>query len=52
MPLFLSGLKLLSDFNSWDLVDGCCGEFFIKIPFAFEKAIEWSSRINEYEKRA
>lgn len=52
MTLFLSGSKLLSDFNSWDLVDGCCGELFVNTPFAFEKAIEWSSRINEYEKRA
>jgi 3-methyladenine DNA glycosylase AlkD len=44
--------KWVKDFNSWDIVDGCCGTLFDKTPLAFEKAIEWSSRNNEFEKRA
>jgi 3-methyladenine DNA glycosylase AlkD len=40
------------DFDSWDVVDGSCGNLFDKTPFAFEKALEWSKREAEYEKRA
>lgn len=40
------------DFDSWDVVDGSCGNLFDKTPFAFEKAMEWSKREAEYEKRA
>ena len=40
------------DFDSWDVVDGSCGNLFDKTPFAFEKALEWSKRDAEYEKRA
>ena len=29
----------LRDFNSWDIVDGCCSGLFDKTPIAFEKAI-------------
>jgi 3-methyladenine DNA glycosylase AlkD len=42
----------LHDFNSWDIVDGCCSSLFDKTPFAFEKAIEWTRREKEFEKRA
>jgi 3-methyladenine DNA glycosylase AlkD len=42
----------LKDLNSWDIVDGCCSNLFCKTPFAWQKAIEWSSREKEYEKRA
>lgn len=42
----------LKDFNSWDIVDNCCGTLFDKTPFAFGKAMEWSKRTNEFEKRA
>lgn len=41
-----------SGFDSWDLVDNCCGNLFDKTPFAVTKANEWSSRTEEYIKRA
>ena len=42
----------VKDFDSWDLCDGCCGNLFDKTIFAYQKAIEWSSRQEEYVKRA
>src|SRR5712664_1752238 len=39
-------------FDSWDLVDGCCGNLFDKTPFAVRKAREWSARSQEFVKRA
>jgi 3-methyladenine DNA glycosylase AlkD len=42
----------LRDFNSWDIVDGCCSGLFRKTPLAYTKAIEWSKREKEFEKRA
>jgi 3-methyladenine DNA glycosylase AlkD len=44
--------KWLKDFNSWDIVDNCCGTLFEKTPFAFDKAMEWTKREKEFEKRA
>lgn len=44
--------KWLKDFNSWDIVDNCCSALFDKTPFAFDKAMEWSARKKEFEKRA
>jgi len=41
-----------SGFDSWDLVDNCCGNLFDKTPFAVAKANEWSGRTGEYVKRA
>jgi 3-methyladenine DNA glycosylase AlkD len=41
-----------TDFDSWDIVDGCCGNLFDKTEFAFRKAHEWSERKEEYIKRA
>ncbi len=40
------------DFDSWDLVDQSCGNLFDKTPFAVKKALEWSKREKEFEKRA
>ena len=40
------------DFDSWDVCDQCCMNLFDKLPFAFEKAIEFSRRNREFEKRA
>jgi 3-methyladenine DNA glycosylase AlkD len=40
------------DFDSWDLVDGSCGNLFDKTSFAVKKAHEWSARKEEYVKRA
>ncbi|MEO5673162.1 MAG: DNA alkylation repair protein [Chitinophagales bacterium] len=42
----------LKDFNSWDIVDNCCATLFAKTTLAFQKAIEWTQRKNEFEKRA
>jgi 3-methyladenine DNA glycosylase AlkD len=41
-----------SDFDSWDVVDGICGGLFDRTPFAYIKAVEWSSREEEFVKRA
>jgi 3-methyladenine DNA glycosylase AlkD len=41
-----------AEFDSWDVVDGLCGSLFDKTPFAYGKAAEWSSRRQEFVKRA
>lgn len=41
-----------ADFDSWDVVDNCCGSLFDKTPFAWRKAEEWSAREQEFVKRA
>jgi 3-methyladenine DNA glycosylase AlkD len=40
------------DFNSWDLCDQTCGNLFIKTPFAYQKAVAWTYRPQEFVKRA
>ena len=40
------------DFDSWDVCDQVCGNLFDKTQFASKKAMEWSSRKEEYVKRA
>ena len=40
------------DFDSWVVCDGCCGNLFDRTPFAHKKAMEWSKREKEFEKRA
>lgn len=40
------------DFDSWDLCDLCCANLFDRIPNAYEKAIEWCGRDEEFVKRA
>lgn len=40
------------DFNSWDLCDQCCNNLFRKVEHAHDKAVEWSSRQEEFVKRA
>lgn len=44
--------KWVLDFNSWDLCDQCCMNLFRQLPFAAEKAMEWSSREEEFVRRA
>src|SRR3989475_13013303 len=44
--------KWVADFDSWDIVDGSCGNLFDKTEFAVRKALEWSKRKEEYVKRA
>jgi len=43
---------MILDIDSWDICDGLCSGLLRHTPFAYEKAIEWSSREQEYEKRA
>ncbi len=40
------------DFDNWALCDGCCGHLFDKTPFAVKKARQWTSRDEEFVKRA
>jgi len=42
----------VKDFDSWDICDQCCSNLFGKTRFAYQKAIEWSSRKEEFVKRA
>ena len=42
----------VKDFDSWDVCDQCCSNLFEKTRFAYQKAIEWSSRKEEFVKRA
>jgi 3-methyladenine DNA glycosylase AlkD len=42
----------VKDFDSWDICDQMCMNLFDKTPFAYEKAVEWSSRNEEFVKRA
>lgn len=46
MDLWIKG------FDSWDVCDQVCANLFDKTPFAFKKAIEWTKREKEFEKRA
>jgi 3-methyladenine DNA glycosylase AlkD len=39
-------------FDSWALCDDCCFELFDKTSFAWQRAMEWSARTGEFEKRA
>ena len=41
-----------AEFDSWDVVDGTCSSLFDKTSFAYQKAIEWSGREEEFVKRA
>jgi 3-methyladenine DNA glycosylase AlkD len=40
-----------ADFDSWDVCDQVSG-FFEETPFAYQKAVEWSARHEEFVKRA
>jgi 3-methyladenine DNA glycosylase AlkD len=40
------------DFDSWAVCDCACGCLFDKTPYAWDKAIEWTERPEEYVKRA
>jgi len=44
--------RWVAEFDSWDVCDQCCGNLFDKTTRAWEKAVEWSAREPEYEKRA
>jgi 3-methyladenine DNA glycosylase AlkD len=40
------------DFDSWDIVDAACCYLYAHTKFAWKKAAEWSTRSEEFEKRA
>jgi len=42
----------VSVLDSWDVCDAVCGNLFDRTPFALDKAVEWSAREPEFEKRA
>ena len=42
----------VKDFDSWDICDQVCSSLFDKTSFAHKKAVEWSSREEEFVKRA
>jgi len=42
----------VNDFDSWDVCDQVCMNLFDKHPLAYEKAVEWSQREQEFVKRA
>ena len=44
--------RWLKDFDSWDVCDQCCNNLFCKTNFAYQKAMEWSLRREEFVKRA
>jgi len=41
----------VKDFDSWDICDNCCA-LFISTEWAYDKAVEWSARDEEFVKRA
>ncbi|MFH1792473.1 MAG: DNA alkylation repair protein [Patescibacteria group bacterium] len=44
--------KWASQFDSWDVCDQVCANLFDKTPFAYKKAKEWTSKKEEFYKRA
>jgi 3-methyladenine DNA glycosylase AlkD len=54
-PVEVTGTQMemwVNDFDSWDVCDQCCSNLFDKTPMAYEKAHAWSSRNEEFVKRA
>jgi 3-methyladenine DNA glycosylase AlkD len=41
----------VEDFDSWDVCDQCCSNLFDRTEFAYEKAVEFSRRKEEFVKR-
>lgn len=44
--------KWVRGFDSWDLCDQVCGNLFDRTPNTIQKAMQWTRRKNEFEKRA
>lgn len=44
--------RWVKDFDYWEICDQCCMNLFEKTKYAYQKAIEWSSRDEEFVKRA
>lgn len=44
--------RWVADFDSWDVCDQVCSNLFDRTSFAYNKAMEWSQREEEFVKRA
>lgn len=44
--------RWVKDFDNWDVCDGACCHLFVDAEPAWEKALVWSGRTKEFEKRA
>jgi 3-methyladenine DNA glycosylase AlkD len=44
--------RWVADFDSWVVCDQCCSNLLDKTDFAYQKAVEWSKRDEEFVKRA
>ena len=44
--------RWVKGFDSWDVCDQCCSNLFDKTDHAYQKAVEWSAREEEFVKRA
>lgn len=44
--------RWVKKFDYWEICDQCCTNLFKKTKFSYEKAFEWSSREEEFVKRA
>jgi 3-methyladenine DNA glycosylase AlkD len=44
--------RWVHDFDSWDICDQVCGEVLPYVPFAIEKALQWTTKRAEFVKRA
>lgn len=40
------------DFDSWEVCDQCCMNLFDRLPVAYDKAVEWCRRDEEFVRRA
>lgn len=40
------------DFDNWDVCDGTCCHLFAHTAFAWQKALQWSRKSGEFQKRA
>ncbi|MBI3980104.1 MAG: DNA alkylation repair protein [Chloroflexi bacterium] len=44
--------RWVGTFDSWDVCDQCCGNLLVRTALAYQKAVEWSSRPEEFVKRS
>lgn len=44
--------RWVRDFDNWDVTDGTCCHLFAHTAFAWQKALEWSRKPVEFQKRA
>lgn len=44
--------EMVKGLDSWDVCDQCCSNLFSRSPMAMRKALEWSGREEEFQKRA